>query len=52
MPEKNCKTKVSYSRIAGLLIISMVMSQAAFAHTVVSELEKMSGKMLPYYILN
>ena len=33
-----------YSKIAGIAILCMVISNALFAHTVVGELEKMSGK--------
>lgn len=33
-----------YSKIIGITILSLVMSHALFAHTVVGELEKMSGK--------
>jgi len=36
--------KISYSKLIGLVILSLLMSQALFAHTVVGELEKMSGK--------
>jgi hypothetical protein len=35
---------MKYSKIAGLILLSLLMSQALFAHTVVGELEKMSGK--------
>ncbi len=38
------KTNTSYSKITGLIILSLLMSQALFGHTVVGELEKMSGK--------
>ena len=34
----------NYSRIAGLIILCTILSQALFAHTVVGELDKMSGK--------
>ena len=33
-----------YSKIAGIIILSLVVSNALYAHTVVGELEKMSGK--------
>ncbi|MEO8860700.1 MAG: HupE/UreJ family protein [Ginsengibacter sp.] len=33
-----------YSKIIGITILSLVISNALFAHTVVGELEKMSGK--------
>jgi hypothetical protein len=35
---------MKYSKIAGLILLSLLMSQALFAHTVVGELEKMSCK--------
>ena len=38
------KSPMKYSKIAGLILLSLLMSQALFAHTVVGELEKMSGK--------
>jgi hypothetical protein len=44
MPETDHKKNSSYSKFIGLLIIGIIMSQALLAHTVVGELEKMSGK--------
>jgi hypothetical protein len=38
------KRSSGYSKIIGIIIFSLLMSQALFAHTVVGELEKMSGK--------
>ena len=38
------KRSNSYLKITGIIILSLLMSQALFAHTVVGELEKMSGK--------
>lgn len=43
MKEKT-KKNISYSKVVGLVIISLLISQALFAHTIVGELEKMSGK--------
>jgi hypothetical protein len=44
MKNYNNKNNINYSKIAGLIIIFLLMSQPIFAHTVVGELEKMSGK--------
>ncbi len=44
MKESNSNNKTYYSKIIGIIILSLVMSNTLFAHTVVGELEKMSGK--------
>ncbi len=40
----NFKKSTCFSKVAGLVILFLLMSNALFAHTVVGELEKMSGK--------
>src|SRR6185503_5658153 len=44
MKEINSNNKTYYSKIIGIIILSLVISNTLFAHTVVGELEKMSGK--------
>ncbi|MEP6949384.1 MAG: HupE/UreJ family protein [Ginsengibacter sp.] len=44
MEEINTGRRRFYWRITGIIILSLLMGQALFAHTVVGELEKMSGK--------
>src|SRR5579862_4924925 len=44
MQEINSRGNMSCLKTVWLLIISLLMSQVLFAHTVVGELEKMSGK--------
>lgn len=44
MKEINSNNKIYYSKIIGIIILSLVISNTLFAHTVVGELEKMSGK--------
>ena len=44
MKESNSNNKIYYSKIIGIIILSLVISNTLFAHTVVGELEKMSGK--------
>lgn len=44
MREIGSEKYTNCSRIAGLTILCMILSHALFAHTVVGELEKMSGK--------
>src|SRR5947208_10644366 len=38
------KKNITYSQIAGLIILGVLQSQSLSAHTVVNELEKMSGR--------
>jgi hypothetical protein len=44
MKEINSNNKTYYSKIIGIIILSLVISNTLSAHTVVGELEKMSGK--------
>jgi hypothetical protein len=44
MQQLNSKNKIYYSKIIGIIILSLIISNTLFAHTVVGELEKMSGK--------
>lgn len=44
MKPLHSNNKIKYSKIIGLMILSLLVSQVLFAHTVVGELEKMSGK--------
>ena len=44
MEEINPNKKRYYSKVIGIIILSLVISNTLFAHTVVGELEKMSGK--------
>jgi hypothetical protein len=40
----NLKKYSTYSKSIGLVILSLLISQAIFAHTIINELERMSGK--------
>jgi hypothetical protein len=42
--QDNFKKYSTYSKSIGLVILSLLISQAIFAHTIINELEKMSGK--------
>ena len=44
MEQINPNKKRYYSKVIGTIILSLVISNTLFAHTVVGELEKMSGK--------
>ena len=44
MEKIDSKKSTPYSKIIGFIILSLLISQVLFAHTVVGELEKMSGK--------
>ncbi len=44
MKEIISNNKTYYSKIIGIIILSLIISNTLFAHTVVGELEKMSGK--------
>src|SRR6185312_12226275 len=43
-PTINSNNNTYYLKIIGIIILSLVISDTLFAHTVVGELEKMSGK--------
>ena len=42
--QDNFKKYSTYSKSIGLVILSLLISQAIFAHTIINELERMSGK--------
>jgi hypothetical protein len=42
--QDNFKKYSTYSKRIGLVILSLLISQAIFAHTIINELERMSGK--------
>jgi hypothetical protein len=42
--QDNFKKYSTYSKRIGLVILSLLIAQAIFAHTIINELEKMSGK--------